>query len=518
MISNTINKYKWFLLVAATIIVTRSTTFFTSYIDDEEAFTAIARVMLHGGTPYLSFVDNKPPLLYYWYAFWLWLFGDSNILAIHIVGMFWVGLTSFVLYRIGKLVYDEKAGLFAALCYVIYTTSYIPPYIAVHASLIESLPLALSVWFFTKWYRYNNGRWLFLSGIFCGIAVFIRYQALVQVGFTFLAFGYLYFYKFKSGLRSLLSAIVNFTLGVLVVAILVMLFLHSKDAIIPFYENTWKASFSYMKVGESAAHFWKRLFLHVGTYIPSTMLLWIALVNQMRHRAVKIITGEPVDKPYSMLIFIWFVVTIPAVLAGGRFYGHYFIQILLPLCIIGGVQISEWWYRDPRRWVRHAIVISFVICSVGWMCPRIWYQYFADRQGYHNLRTEQKIGAYLNEHMPKGSKLYVWGLEPTLYIFADRDPATRYLWSDWQTGRSSGVEETQKGNLDTSSLVDKKHWAYLMEDLGKNAPLYIVDCSSGDLRDYSKFPIQKYPLIFSYLTANYGKETVIDGVDIYRRR
>ena len=495
---------KWIALVLFTIFITRITTLFTPLIDDEEAFATFARVILHGGLPYVSVVDKHPPLLYYWYALWLRLFGDTNMLAVHIIGMLWVFLTCLVIYRIGKKIYSGRAGLFAALAYAIFTTTYKPSYISISASLIMALPITLSVLFFLK-------ERFFLCGIFCGLAVFTKYQSLVQLPFIIAAIFYTGIH-FKTpsplmgegggdGKNRIAARLAAFIAGTTVVSAAVLGFLYFQGTLSPFYEYTWKAGLSYVSTGQDG--YLRRALVNIGSYVAATAILWVSLFYHVR---------AVLKKEAEILMLGWFIFSIPAVFVGGRFYGHYFIQLLPPLCIIAGPWLLRWW--DDRRAVITALLIIF---GIGFMIPRIFYRGIADHFGFHSLEVETKIAEYIKGRTEPSDKIFIWGVEPGLYFLAERFPATRFLWSDSLTGRLPGVVEAQRGGMDTGAFVEARDWKLFMDDLLNNKPSYIIDCSSGNLRDYGKFPIHSYPPISEYLAKYYTKETAIDGVDLYRR-
>ncbi len=507
---------RWCFLIAITIFITRATTLFIPLIDDEETFAVIGRVLLHGGLPYLNVADNKPPLLYYWYSLIFSIFGDGNTLALHLVGMAWVALTCYFIYLIGRRATNERAGFFAALAYAIFTTTFVPSYIALHASLLLALPLTISFWALIRWHDTNRPRWMILSGACCATAVFFKYQALVQLPFTFWAIGYLYYRRLNRLLHSLLSGIIGYVIGIAVVVLLVLSFLNDHHILREFYEATWHASMTYMKEGGSAGHFWGRFISHVGGYMAATFPLWIALIVQLYRRIFKERTGDTFVRPVPTWIWGWFIFSIPSVLAGGRYYGHYFIQLLPPLCLIAGVSFDRWWSRG--RAARVALSTTLVILTVGWMIPRIWFQEFAERFHIQNLRVEQLVGDYIKTHSPQDGTLFVWGVDPAIYFFADRAPATRFLWSDGLVGRLPGVIETQMGTQDTAKYINPKLWEQFLADFNAHPPLYIVDCASGNLRDYSKFPIQNYPAFNAIVQSHYHPESTIEDVVIYRRR
>ncbi len=509
-------RWQWVGLIALALFVTRITTLFIPLIDDEETFAVIGRILLHGGLPYIDVVDNKPPLLYYWYALWLGLFGDGNTLALHLIGMAWVGLTCFFIFFIGRRASNERAGYFAALAYAIFTTTFIPSYIALHASLILALPLTIGVWALIQWHDSNRPLWMMLSGLCCGAAVFFKFQAIIQLPFVMWAIYYLYFRNLNRNLASLIFASLSFLAGVAAVGTVILGFLHHHHILRAFYDVTWHASMTYMKEGESAGDFWGRFAGHVGGYVAATFPLWIALGVLLTRRFSRYLSGTPYKRPMPTWIWGWFLFSVPAVFAGGRFYGHYFIQLLPPICIMAGVAFDRWW--DRGRTHRVALATTLAVLAIGWMAPRIWFQEFADRFDIQNLRVEQDVGRYIERHSPEGSTLFVWGVDPSIYFFANRAPATRFLWSDGLVGRLPGVIETQSGAQDTSMYIDPQNWRQFLDDFNKHPPLYIVDCASGNLRNYGKFPIRNYPAFYQIIRSSYQLDTSVEGVSIYIRK
>ena len=515
----TMKKNSWILLILLVIFVTRSTTFFTPLIDDEEAFAVFARVLLHGGLPYVSVVDNKPPLVYYFYTLWFYIFGDGNMLAVHIIAAVWVAVTCYVIYLITKEIYSPSplggegggegpatsAPYLAALSYAVFTTTFKPTYLSVNSSLLLALPLSLSVWMFCKWL--NSGKsWItLLSGVMCTTAALFKYQALVQVPFLLVMFFYVI--PAKAGIQRFRS-IFFFLLGALLPALAVVACLYFQGTLKEFYQVTLSASMSYIQTGGSSANYWGRAVGRTAVYILATLPLWWAAINQLRLRM------PGVASPYSALLWGWVLTSIPAITVGGRFFGHYFIQVLPPLCIIAGAQFAVW-----RHSWKSKLVVGFAILSaVGWMVPRIFADEIAVRFGFHGLKRERAVATYIKEHLPKGEKIFVWGVAPSIYFLSGSDPATRLLWADLLTGRAPGLIETQKGATDTSGSIDKKSWDDLNSDFEKYLPYYIVDTSSGDLRDYAKFPILSYPIMRNIVSGRYTVEATIEGVNIYRRR
>ncbi|PIR21588.1 MAG: hypothetical protein COV45_02275 [Deltaproteobacteria bacterium CG11_big_fil_rev_8_21_14_0_20_47_16] len=510
------NHWKWLLFIVTIIFVTRATTFIQPLIDDEEAFSAFARVLLHGGIPYVTIIDNKPPILYYIYAACLWLFGESNTVSIHIMGILCTCAICWYLFKIGSRIFSVRSGYWAALSFAIFSTCYIPPTLAVHASLLIALPLTCSVWCLIQWYDHKSLIWIVFCGMLCAFAIFIKYQAFIQIPFVVWAIAYLHFRKFNDSWFKTAVVLTCFGLGLGIVTGITLGWMAHINALKPMLNQTLRASVSYIKDGENIGSYWRRASIQIGSYVAATFPLWLGLIHQLTHRAKNYLNAEPIARPLPTWIWGWFFFTIPAIVAGGRFYGHYFIQILPPLCIIAGTCFNQWWSRSTKtRW---AMSCTFIILTAGWMGPRIWYQSWADHFHLQNLKVEMKIANYLKLNMAPNDTLFIWGTEPGLYFLSEHQPATRFLWVDALTGRLPGIKETQKGSTDTSAYIGPNSWHLFWQDMNTHPPRYIIDCASGNLRDYAKFPIRNYPELYDYITRNYNLETTIDGVNIYRQK
>ncbi|OPY37463.1 MAG: hypothetical protein A4E35_01379 [Methanoregula sp. PtaU1.Bin051] len=84
---------------------------------DAERFHYMARMIINGFTPYVSFVDPKPPLLYFTVAF-MDMIGPAGSLDLPVIACINVAC-AFLLYRIGRDDYGHISGFTAGLLYLI---------------------------------------------------------------------------------------------------------------------------------------------------------------------------------------------------------------------------------------------------------------------------------------------------------------------------------------------------------------------------------------------------------------
>ncbi|HWC76543.1 MAG TPA: glycosyltransferase family 39 protein, partial [Blastocatellia bacterium] len=119
------------------------------FVNGDEAVRAITALrLLDGARLYVDIVTDKPPGATLFYAAVFWLFGAS-MKAVHLVAAVWNFGTALVLYVAGSRFYDRRTGLWAALLFVVFSTTYhTPDMMAANTELLMALPYTLSFFAF----------------------------------------------------------------------------------------------------------------------------------------------------------------------------------------------------------------------------------------------------------------------------------------------------------------------------------------------------------------------------------
>src|SRR5215831_12749905 len=107
--------------------------------DDESSYIVGAWELLRGHLPYAGFADNKPPLIYVYYAlgqlFGHGLWSVRLLTAIATVPL--TALAASAFYR------HDRRGIAAAIAYLVFSASYdAGEMLAVNCELVMMLPLA----------------------------------------------------------------------------------------------------------------------------------------------------------------------------------------------------------------------------------------------------------------------------------------------------------------------------------------------------------------------------------------
>jgi len=141
------------------------------YLWDEGAYLSTAE-NLFSNDPYYTEIDFRPPLYPLMIKMMSGFFGLET--AAHLISSFLFALAILTIFFLGKEIYDEKAGLFAAALlglspFIFYSSTKI-------MTDVPSISLALlGIYFSFRYVCTNNRKILFLSGVFIGLSILTRF-------------------------------------------------------------------------------------------------------------------------------------------------------------------------------------------------------------------------------------------------------------------------------------------------------------------------------------------------------
>lgn len=520
--------WKYGLFVLLIILILRLPSFWTPILDvDEAQFAGFAHSLLSGGIPYIDSLDTKPLGVYFFFAAIFKIFGINNLIAVHIATALWVALTAYFCYRIAKKLYSPRAGLMAAVFYAIFTTTYVPKFISTSIIILMMLPLTMSIDSLISWERSRKSFYLLLSGLLWGIASLFKYQAginLIVVALYLLLFRSLYLEK-KLNKRGIADFLV-FSAGGLIAASIFVLYLFLAGAWDAFVFWSLKGSMAYIEAGSSLSDFWINLTIRGGAIAASAFVLWYFGVWQAGHLVAGFFRSRRAGsiKCEEYLILFWFLFSIIPVCTGGKFYGHYFLQLYPALSILAAGSSMRFfsWLNKPGKVRTKQIVYSLFITGllippIGFFGARLHADKIYAAIGEENPKAYIPVAEYVRKHTDENDRIFVWGFATPIYTYSNRLGASRFLWCDWMTGRVSGTPSAKDKFFDTKPYVTKGSWNLFFEDMNKNRPIYFIDTSPGNYHDYGKYPITNYPDLMKYLNRHYHFESTVNGANIYRR-
>jgi 4-amino-4-deoxy-L-arabinose transferase-like glycosyltransferase len=522
------------------------------FVNGDEAVRAITAVrLIEGGRLYTDIVTDKPPGTTFFYAAVFWLFGHSMV-AVHLVAALWNFATSVVLYSTGARFYDRRTGLAAALLFVYFGTNYYTQdMMAANTELLMVLPYTASFYFFlkarTRRFTTNSDEpaerreWtsLFLAGLLTGVAALFKQVGLINL-LCFALHEIFELYRtrregfrgrWKEARKGLTRLLIS-AAGFVVVALMLVLWLRTQGNLSDFWHSVFEMGSVY--VSALPLDLWlKFMFGRTMGYVLFNLALWLlagyAVVRSLRGQPrgagvfdgpQPALSGETAssNRETDLLLALWAGVSLLAAFSGGRFFGHYFIQVLPALSLLGsrglGILIERLGDSRTRRRAGTALAVLTVVFIFGFVrfhqrTAVLAYEAIASVQtaaseswGMTQRQKEAEIVARrLRETVSEGEPIYIWGFALDVYWRSRCRPASRYLLPYYMTGR---LQET--GIVDPHN---EEFWsearARFIDDLARERPRLILDVESNLLSP-------AYPEIEEFVKATYQRDGEI-GVD-----
>ncbi len=462
---------------------------------DEGVYATVAQGVLDGQVPYRDLFDNKPPLVYIWYAFSFALMGET-VVAPRIVAAVFLSLTTLALFNQARMVLPLPAARIAAALFAISTGL---PWVALHANTeaYMLLPMVSSLMFFTIGMKDGKLRWFVVAGLLSGLAIMTKQVAM----WNLLALAMVSLIWHRRTAETQLRA-VGPTLALfggcfvgLAAVVLPFTFMGALDELI--YANVsynW-LYINFLTYAERLANFGYGILFFSAVAAPFVVGAIAGLIILWRKRS----------SATDYVLIVWAVASAIGVASGGRFFPHYFLQLMPSLAVLTGVLVYDRFVHGGDRVLsRPAWMIAtfLIVVSVGTTSVLYLAPHRAEEQVvssiYHQKEWEansEALGLYIKERTEPGDAIFNHGRESQLYFYADRPPAIPYFY-DW-------VLEYKEEAL-----------AEVVADLELARPVYFIDSVQAPLFD--DWAAAHPPELRAFVSENYDYVGRIYFADVYR--
>jgi 4-amino-4-deoxy-L-arabinose transferase-like glycosyltransferase len=425
---------------------------------DEGTYATVAQGLLDGKLPYRDLFDNKPPLVYGWYAISFLLFGES-VIAPRLLAAACLSLTAVALYHQSRMFLPKGAAGIAAFLFAISTGL---PWVALNANTeaYMLLPLVLSLLCFTQGIKDGRARWFFMAGLAAGVAIMTKQVAVFNL--LALATVALVWYARKDPWqwRSLVPSGAMIGGALITTAIIALPF-----ALSGALDDFFYALVSYNWLYVSFVSMAKRL-TNMGYGVLFFTVIAAPLVAGALGGLGVLWRKRETASVTDYAIILWAFASAIGVASGGRFFPHYFMQLLPALSVLTGIVIYE-------RLVHHGHLtlsrpawigaIGLTAVSVG-LASAIMIVPHAEERVSASLSTQKEweqnsveLGAYIQDRTGPHDVIFNYGTEPQVYFYADRAPPIPYFY-DWVLKYDDEVTVRQ-----------------IVADLETNKPVYVID-------------------------------------------
>ncbi len=473
-VQSTVSDHRWALrlglaLAAVAVVLHLPGLVEPLFNSDEASLATMAMEIERGGTLYTDTADRKPPAVPYIYALVFTMTGERDIRPVRAVGAVALAATALLLALEAKRRRGTRMAAVAAGAFFLAGTAANFPADSQAAGfeLFMLLPMTAAV------VAAGRGKAV-VAGLCLALACLCKQTAVM----TALPVAFLLIRA--SGWRAVARAALAAAALVVVTAF----------AFGPREFLLWTVTGNggYLALrGSLLASCLRGLGMTTAFLGLNAVIVWCCVVARGRGQV-------------DWDLWLWLAGGAVAVVAGFRFFGHYYLQLVPPLALIAASGVPA----PGRAWRRAAVCLVVPVVAM-------WLFSFSppNARGIIPYRT---VADRVRALTTPSDRIFVWGEYPEIYWAADREPATRFIHTGFLTG-NSGARDAE--DVRPSDGVPGA-WEFLAADLAATPPDLIVDTSTASIRKSDHHPLEK-TVLWEEVVRSYQLVEVVDGVRLYRR-
>ncbi len=462
-----------FVVLLLVTVVLRLPAFFVDVFNsDETCLGAQAEVINEGGRLYEEAADRKPPLVPYLYAATFMATGTTALWSVRVLAMLAVALTALLVAVEARQRYGRRAGWIAGGLLVFASVAFAPQDGQAANFEIFMLPAMTAAVLLAR-----RGK-SFSSGGAVALATLAK-----QTGAATLL-PVLYSVWRRRGRRGAGDTLLGFAAPVALVAL----------AVGPGQLLFWAVlgNGSYLSIGSASALVAGLFFVMTLAFVALNLPILWTLLHAWRERSRR----DDTD------LWLWLLSAAISVTVGLRFFGHYYLQLLPPLCLLTAGALVTLSRRAVTRTVALAAFIAVVFSALGFFV-----------QPFNENAEYESMSRYIADHSRPDDRVLVWGHVPEIYWASKAVPATRFLTTGFITGAAGGRSEEDVSEANATPGA----WDLFFEDFLAHPPRYIVDTSPSGVRGADFYPISRFPRLAETVFREYRYVEFIDGFTLYER-
>lgn len=433
-----------------------------NWYGDEGIYQAVARALRAGKILYVGAWDNKPPTLYYLYAFF-----DANQFQIRLFSLIIGVLSLIVFFYLSQLLLKKRnASILASVVFIfLFGTPILEGNIAnaenfmllpsltallliylQKNSLLEktSLHLPLMELLFGKT---RDRRLLFITGLILGISFTIKTVALFDFAticfiILFLIFPSdkkLFLSHWNVILKQLTSLFIPLITGFVLPMLGYFVYFLGKGALPAFISAAFSGNVSYVGYQND-------FIVPQGLLIIRTIILIISLTVIFIKR--KNISYE------TQIVLVWFVFSLYSAFFSNRPYPHYLLLLIPSTCILLGYSYVKKYTSFILASIVFIIVLLFYLHVTWTKNPFTYYPNFIsylsahksteDYQQYFdaNVPRNYAVAEYIRDVVKQKEDVFIWGNSAQIYVLANKVPPVKYTVAYHIAYNKQTIDET----------------------------------------------------------------------------
>jgi hypothetical protein len=472
--------FRMFALLLLLTAALRLPAFFVDVFNSDETFLATqAHVINDGGNLYLEAADRKPPLVPYIYAATFDVFGTTDLWSVRVAAMVAGALTALLLAIEARRRYGRNAAWMAGVLCVLALVAFAPQDGQAANFEIFMLPAMTAAMLLAR-----RGR-----GVSAGVAVAVATLAKQTGAFTLLPVLFLLWRERRQ------RGVAEVAFGFSTLIAFVALFVGAGQLLY----WTVLGNGSYISIDAARTYVIVALILMTLSWVACNLpIVWrLPWAWFKRHEAVD-------DGQDDVDLWLWAGSAFLAVAVGFRFFGHYYLQLVPPLCLLTAGSLARVSKRFGIATITWAVLSAIAFSAAGYfMRP------FDPEPKY------EAVSRFLASHVNDDNRIVVWGSVPEIYWASGQLPASRFVTTlTFLAGNHPGRPPRDAAPEE----ADPDLWQQFLDDLHNRPPQYIVDTAPAGIRGAEYTPISRFPRLETIIDNQYRYVRSIDRIAIYERR
>lgn len=380
---------------------------------DEGSYLYMGYCFINGYIPYVDFYEIKPPGIFLVYGLFQIIFGSSTFL-LHLGILLTQLTTAYLIYLIMfKMFGNKEQSIVAVSVYFIFNL--FPNFMGfgILSEHFFVLFILLSMFFLLKVRQTNVFYYIFISGIFFGIAAMIRQHA---VFFAIPMLALILFVAINHPFRwyRILGV---FIAGSVTITLLLIGYVAIRGGFSEMIYWVFKQpSEKYItKVSWATGQQYLLNYIHnifIGRHYPMLVIFGFGILFIFKN----IFSNH--HRKENALLLLFFIGALMTVFPGNRFYGHYWLMVFPFFSLIAGKFMEQL----PIKWYQYVSLLSIVVLFINQLIlnKALYFNVKADII-YQNLYADnpnyslQKMTDFLKRRLKKEDQIFVFGSEPQVY-------------------------------------------------------------------------------------------------------
>ena len=427
------------------VLILRAPTFLVSAVDwDEGLYVLIASQWLNGHPPYTTVLEIKPIGIFAIFAAAMGVLGES-MASIRFITIAIVYMTSVVLLLIARrLLRNDIAGAVAAISYPALTLGGLQG-LSSNTELFYIFFSVLGLLFLIvstsnpETTRRNALLYALAAGLTFGAAIQIKYVVAIEIA---LFVAYFLFARYRS-VRYAPTIIVTLVVGGALPSIAAISYLWMQGALELYFASTFGTYERYL-AARSSQDIWIGLKHGLEDWVKWSWVT-VAAIIFLRIRS----RHEPKVAPILPFIFLWLLVGFAEASLSLRFFKHYYLVTMPPLCLLLAHASTRFQIAGGNR----AILAFAIVIAIGFPVVRTiqksyipWISAYVT-QGDVNVN----VARYIKGQISPQDYIYVVNRGPTIYFLTHARLPTRFVFPSFMLDDSY----SWIGNVDYPSEVER---------------------------------------------------------------